>query len=238
MSGQLLLLGLVAAGGTERSVDQPHRRVPAGPDMDALVMALDDISEDTASEAWAIKAALAQNTVLSAYAAAEDVMPVAIGAAFSGDAALLQHLERSAETLKRQMAQLAGKTEYLFRLLPEAPAAELARPVVPPQSGVAYLKQRRAKRDTRRHLGDDRKAFTDAATAALSAAALECVVRPTRSGDAILDLSLLIRRDQVEALVEAARALSDAAEALNLRIRMVGPCAPHSFIPKAEPCDA
>lgn len=235
MSG-LLLLGLLQPGGPQRPAEQAHRRI-SGPDgPDALVIALDAISEDSASEGWAIAAALAQNAVLSAYAGEEDVLPVALGAAFSDEAALARHIAQAGPTLSAQMAALAGKTEYLFRLLPVTAPPDAAPE--PPASGISYLRQRRATRDRRRHLGTDRTQFAETAQTLLAGHALDCVARPARSGEAVLDLSLLVPRAGAAALIEAARGLSERAGALGLNIRMVGPCAPHSFIPRQEYCDA
>ena len=227
----LLLLGLVPAGTASLVTDPPHLRLQ-GRGFDALALPLARISAPPATEAWAVEAALAQNAVLSAHAATGDVLPVAIGAAFSGAAALGRYLDANAPVLTARMQRIAGRAEYIVQLLPTAlPAPDLPEPA----SGTAYLRRRSASREVRRSLGRERQLFAERVAAAIEAE--DRVARPLKPGGALLDLCLLLERGRSAALVAHLRSLGDAAERVGLRLRLIGPCPPHSFVERAL-CDA
>lgn len=231
----LLLLGFVACGGTPRPTDPPHLRLPGTDRHDALALALDQLPNDTANEMWAIEAALAQNAVLSAYVATEDVLPVVLGAAFSGAGPLRDHLKDQGAAIAARMQPLIGRAEFILHLLPLASAPA---PFAPATGGAAFLRQRSAARDLRRNLGCERHDFAERASSDLRSLAVAAVARSPKSGGPILDVSLLVERTRTTALIERARAVAEAATGFGLALRMIGPCAPHSFTGREERCDA
>lgn len=230
----LLLLGLVPASAAPVATDPVHLRL-CGQGFDALALPLDRLAAAPATEAWAVEAALAQNAVLSAYAATGDVLPVAIGAGFSGPAALGRYLGASAPALAARMQRLAGQAEYILRLLPGAVPAPA--PPAAGEGGAAFLRRRSASRERRRSLGQQRQVFAAGLAAGLAGFIRARIARPQKPGGALLDLCLLVDRCESAALVAHLGGLAAEAGELGLTLRLIGPCAPHSFVERAL-CDA
>ncbi|ACM03605.1 GvpL/GvpF family gas vesicle protein [Cereibacter sphaeroides] len=229
MSG-LLLLGVVSGRKICPAITPPHQRLD-GDGYAAILLSLDRLPSDPSSPEWAMQAALAQNAILSAYAATEDVIPVALGAAFTGIAAVRRHLDAERATLDTKMGRLAGRAEYLVQLFAE----QIADPGAPaPASGSAFLKARSARHDQRRHLARERAGFARATAQQLASLSCSAWARPLKPDGPLLDLSLLVVRERVPVLLKAAQACSRGGSHLALSTRLIGPCAPFSFL--AEPC--
>ncbi|ABN78355.1 GvpL/GvpF family gas vesicle protein [Cereibacter sphaeroides] len=229
MSG-LLLLGVVSGLGISPAITPPHLRLE-GEGYAAILLSLDRLPPDPASPDWAVQAALAQNAILSAYAATEDVLPVALGAAFTGIAAVKRHLDAERATLDAGMERLAGRAEYVAQLIAEQ-VADGAAPA--PASGSAFLKARSARHEQRRHLARERTGFARATAEELASLSCSASARPLKPDGPLLDLSLLVARDRVPALLGAAEASSRAGSRLALSVRLIGPCAPFSFLPETR----
>nr|RDS93320.1 gas vesicle protein GvpFL [Cereibacter sphaeroides f. sp. denitrificans] len=232
MSG-LLLLGVVAGRGICPAKTPPHLRLD-GDAYAAILLSLDCLPSDPASPEWAVQAALAQNAILSAYAATEDVLPVALGAAFTGIAAVRRHLDAERATLDAGMERLAGRAEYVVQLIAEQ-VADAGAPAL--ASGSAFLKARSARHDQRRHLARERAGFARATAEELASLSCGAGARPLKPDGPLLDLSLLVVRDREPVLLEAAEACSRAGSRLALSVRLIGPCAPFSFLTETSDHD-
>jgi hypothetical protein len=223
MTACVLLLGLVAADA-ECPADAPaHRRVSFAGGIDALV--IDGAPASADAEADGLALAVAQARILSAYAAREDVLPVALGAAFSDDVALARHLEPAMLAIMAQRVALAGSAEYVVAIdkLDHAPAA-------PDAAHMGHLRRRQAERDARRNLETARHAFAARVVATLDRSGAPVASPRAADRTRLLTVSALIHRQSAGRAAAAIAALAPEAERLGLGLRMIGPCAPFSFV--------
>jgi hypothetical protein len=225
MTGVVLLLGLVPSAAEPPAVAPSHRRVPGTRGLDAVVLDCGpSLAADGEAEAMAL--AVAQASVLSAYAAEHDVLPVALGAAFSDDRALAARVGALADRIAAERAALAGSAEYVVAVERSGPPPAVAE--APAAAG--YLRRRQADRDARRTIEAERRAFLGRVVAALRETGAPVAAPRTPSGNALLTVSALIRRPSAGAAAAALGALAPEAARLGLGLRMVGPCAPFSFV--------
>lgn len=224
MTAVSLLLGLVD-GAARTPVSPPHRRVRVAPGLDALV--LDTWSQAEGDhESAALDWAMAQATILSAYAARDDVLPVALGAAFSSDDALVAHLEGIAPWIATKRAALAGATEFVVAI----DARDMPTPAIDEGTGNDYLRRRKAQRDARRMLEVDRSAFATRVITALGNVGAQLADPRAVVRNSLVTVSALLNRSDIPAAASALEELAPEGHRLGLAVRMVGPCAPFSFV--------
>jgi hypothetical protein len=224
MTGVVVLLGIVSGDAETPPATPPHRRVRFGGGCDALVV------DRTAAEAddphaAALSLALTQAAVLSAYAGRFDVLPMALGAAFSDDGALSAGLRAAGPSLRAAREALVGSAEYVVAVDDGGPLPE-GQP--PPETG--YLRRRQADRDARRHLVEARRSFVDRILRALDTTCSRVAPprTPVRGGG--LTISALVPRASAADATAALEALEPEAARLGLGLRLIGPCAPFSFV--------
>lgn len=224
MSGAVLLLGFVDRDAPQPPDVAPHRRLPFGGILDAVAIDLPRVGPG-GHEVQAMDMAIAQVSILSAYAAENDVLPVALGAAFSGDASLLAHLAVLAPRLLAQREALAGCNEWVLAV------DERPRPVAePPAVETGYLRRRQAEIRDRRRLETARGEYLSTVARAFGAADVR-VGRPECRPDATLaTMVALVQRAAVETVRARLEELARDGERLGLALRLIGPCAPFSFI--------
>lgn len=220
----LLLLGLVPADAPHPSAAPPHLRLRAGPGRDALAAALPEDGTAPALD-WAIL----QNALLSAYAEQGDVLPVALGAAFSSQEALLAHLETALAQLEERAARLSGRVEYLMTV--DAAAAPV-RTDMPEAAG--YLRQRQAARDRRRTRTEARARLVADLVDLAETLGAEVRRHAVAAPDRIALLSALVPRTAEAALRQGGTGLAADAAAAGATVRMIGPCAPFSFAAETD----
>jgi hypothetical protein len=231
MTGRpLLLLALVPAGSAVAGQVAHHRRIACAQGLVAIALdAPEEPGQDP--EAAALGLAVLQATILSAYAEAGDVLPVALGAAFSDEGALTAHLAAQADRIAAERRALAGAAEYVLAIDRRAPSAQAVHPPAPP----GYLRRRQAERNGRRTLEEDRRAFAERALAALGSAGGELAPVRTPAPPALLTVSALLPRPAVANVSGLLAGMASEAAALGLAMRMIGPCAPFSFVSPARP---
>jgi hypothetical protein len=223
--GPLLLLGLVPGSSNLPHGMLLHHRIPCDGGLDAL--AADAVTPDEQDpEAEAVRLAVLQASILSAYAATGDVLPVALGAAFSGDAALIAHLRSHAARIEAERTALSGSAEYVLAIKRRSSPP----PAAGPAAGTGYLRRRQAERGDRRDLESDRRSLAARALHALQAAGAQLAPPHSPSPDALISVSALLRRSAVAEAAGALSALGSEATRLGLAMRMIGPCAPFSFV--------
>lgn len=224
MTTVILLLGLVGQGAAVPAEAPHHRRVRCADGLDAIVIDREPSAEE-APEAEALALATAQAAILSAYAAKDDVLPVALGAAFSADMALVCHLAPAAPRIARDRAALSGAAEYV-----------VAIDVVTSATGAAgtapggHLRRRQAERDARRMIDAARRMFAERVVSMLGAEAARLAEPRAAKGTTLLTVSALLLRDTAAEAVATLAALAPEAARLGLGLRMIGPCAPFSFV--------
>lgn len=211
-----------ADGHTERQTAAPpcgHTERHADGQTDEAARMLD----------WATR----QNAVLAAYIPLADVVPVALGAVFSGADALRDHLERQADILARAAQAVAGRCEYVLQIradddTPTSPAPLPASPVT--SDGGGFLRQRLARRDTRLHRTQDRQRFIQQVGARITSLVSQASPRDVAGKALLADLSLLVPRGAQADLIATLSALSEQSSALGLALRLIGPSPAYSFV--------
>lgn len=230
---RILLLGLVPRGTGPLPCPEPHLHLPAH-DWEALALPLDASDDDAPQEdaARMIDWATRQNAVLSRYIPQADVVPVALGAVFSGAGALRAHLRDQADVLEQAARNVAGRCEYLLQIRPDedqpAPAAQ------PPSGGSDFLRQRKGLRDARAHRARDRQRFVQQVGDRLSPLTTRTSPRDVAGKALLADLSLLVARDAEADLIATLRTLSGQSSALGLALRLIGPSPAYSFVETAD----
>ena len=227
MSRFALLMGLVDRGLSAPAGAPPHRRLSGPAGLDAVL--IDRTAED-GTEAMGL--ALAQVAILSAYAAQGDVLPVALGAAFSGDAAVTTHLAALEPELQARRTALAGRAEWLV-------AIEKGAAPPPPRlaEGANHLRRRQAEIRARRDTELARHDFITAVMGACGTGQIRVDASPARSPASLAVVAALVHRTAADGLREKLSALAPDGARLGLALRLVGPCAPFSFIGR-ETADA
>ena len=167
------------------------------------------------------------NSILVAYAAMGDVLPVRLGACFSGEPALSDHLERDAQPLLASLHRIAGKAEYALRV----DVSGDAEPVPPSASGGgrAYLMAKRADHAARRTRSETRRELAETIRSTAVDLASAHLSLPCRQGDRLLDLALLLPKFASGDLSARLQPLAECAAGQGLRLRLTGPCPPYSF---------
>jgi hypothetical protein len=223
MSEVVLLLGFVDAKATQPSEAAPHRRLSFGDSLDAIVI---NVPRDApeAREVQAMDLALAQISILSAYAAEHDVLPVALGAAFSGDDALLDHLTTIAPRIQTQRAALVGRSEWIVAIDSLSSGA-----AVPKAEAPGYLRRRQAEIRARHDMEAARGEYLSSVVRAFGTAQVRLGRPQSRSHATLATIAALVHRAAAETARAKLEELAPEGERLGLALRLIGPCAPFSF---------
>lgn len=223
---QTLLLGLIPAGTGALPCPEPHLHLPTGR-WEALALPLeDDPQQDDAARMidWATR----QNAVLSSYIRQVDVVPVALGAVFSGPAALKAHLHDQADLLEQAARVVAKRCEYVLQIRPDG---DTHAPAAPSDlSGGSFLRHRKGMRDARAHRVRDRQKFVQLVRDRLAPYAARTSPRDVTGKALLADLSLLVPRAAQGDLIATLRSLSAQSSALGLGLRLIGPSPAYSFV--------
>ena len=228
MTAVVLLVGFVDHGAPPPEAP-PHRRLPSGSGLDAIV--IDQIQQaPDAPEVQAMDLALAQVSILSAYADRHDVLPVALGAAFSGDDALFAHVSEITPRLLDKWRAVAGQCEWLVAI-----DRRLSGPAVPQVEATGYLRRRQAELRARRDMEAAHVDFVTSVIRALGTARFR-LGRPQAGSKASLAVvAALLHRAAVGTVRTRLEERAAEAERLGLTLRLIGPCAPFSFIAAEGP---
>lgn len=182
---------------------------------------------------WVGRCAAAHHAVADALAPTHAVLPFRVFTLFSSEARALATLRRRKQHLKRALARVTGRHEWVLRIGRPLPSAAGDRaptqgPAAP--SGAEFL---RAKAGARRALGDRNARIADEAARvfdALRDLADASAARPVPAGTSLLlDAAFLVPRRRTAAL---RRALTRSAAVLlreGCPISLTGPWPPYSF---------
>ena len=223
MSRVVMLLGLVDRDAATPPDVPPHRRVPSSSGLDAIL--IDETAAEGAPEVKAMELALAQVSILSAYASEDDVLPVALGAAFSGDDALLAHLDAAAPLLHAQRAEIGGRSEWIVAIDRQRPDGPRPR-----REDGGYLRRRQAEISARRHMETARGDFVASVIGALGTGPVRLGRPQARSRQSLAVVAALVDRAAEDSVRSRLEVLAAEGERLGLALRLIGPCAPFSFI--------
>lgn len=226
---QFLLLGLIPKETAPLHCEVEHMCLQTK-QWTALVLPLDgsadpDDPEENAERMmhWAAQ----KNIVLATYVTKTDVLPVPLGAVFSGQTALENYLAQCADTLATSHDTVAGHCEYILQITPKDPAPA---PVAPSSNGGGFLQARKAVRDQRVHRTSARQKFVRTISQQLETLTTQSLSRDTAGKPILADLSLLIERPKTADLLAALQQRADDSSALGLAMRLIGPNPAYSFV--------
>ncbi|MEL7178990.1 MAG: GvpL/GvpF family gas vesicle protein [Pseudomonadota bacterium] len=225
MMQNLQLHGLVPSKAEYRKAAPPHELLRCGP-ISALIsdMSHDHAADDMPPDALA-DWAMTHNAILTAYCADTTVVPMALGAVFSGKPAIIASLESQMDAHIAKLSALEGIQEFVVHLTttPTRPPAQES-----PTSGRHFLQIQRNRRDGRHSLQKQQLAFAQAVLNQLQTPCLQIAAAGTRKADKLLNCVVLIRQDDVFHLQDMARGLHQPAQDLGLDLVITGPWPPYS----------
>jgi hypothetical protein len=222
----LLLIGTVPPSAPTPETTA-HLRLSCGA-RDALALDIGADGQPDDEEARTIDWARRQATILCEYVVASDVLPVKLGAVFSDPEALVRHLHGDAPRLAAIAARLGGQVEYSVALRQfEAPPAPMPEPAA---GGRAYLRRGRDLRDMRATRSDHRRRLAAAVGDRLNRPGRHVRAEAPRDRNTPARWSILVPRPEVPEMLSDLGALSEKAEGLGLRVEVVGPWPPFSFL--------
>ena len=180
-----------------------------------------------------VAAALNHHHLLSEYAERADVLPVRYGTAFSSEDRLIRNMSATEQTLAAALQALRNRREYLLTIRQD----QGERPPTPTETGRGFLTAKRELREARRMRGARRAAFLDQLLGQIRTLAV--AADPTRplSSERGFGAALLVDLSAVEPLYETLSQAGQAAEALDLSIRLTGPGPCYSFAVLPEVTD-
>ncbi len=219
-----LLLGLTTAQSPQPNNAPPHDRIEAG---GFVAISIDVDPREAESESRFLSWLEAQSLILSSYAARGDVLPVAMGAVFSSAAALATHVAGNADRFAGPWEKLSGKCQYDFHIHPTA--APCPGPDRASDTGARFLKARKQMRDARANRSTARsQALREmGAQLAMNAEAVKQIT--CKGGERTAAFAVLLSRNAVPEVLAWAAEQDDALRALDLRLKMIGPCPPFGF---------
>jgi hypothetical protein len=184
---------------------------------------------------WVSAAAAAHHASIERLARTQTVVPFRLFTIFSSDARARQTTVRNVPRLRRALARLAGREEWVLRIGPHDPARLAAATrggaaKSSPASGTHFLRQKAAAVRERRARAD--RVASDAADVvrALEAVADGTSVRPAPPGTAVLvDAAFLVPKPRRAGFRRALQAHAAPLLAEGCAISLTGPWPPYSF---------
>ena len=217
--------GLVPSGTPAQQTAPPHEILPCGP-VSALISGIarpitpDDLSPDDVAH-WAMQ----HNAILTAYCTEATVIPMALGAVFSGKPAIISALAAQMDAHVQNLYRLHDIQEYTVQL--NIIGAPKAGPVTA-DSGRAFLQLQRARRIGRENLHRDRHAFAQDVLSQLQTPAVQIEASASSKPDRLFNCAVLLKKADVLYLQQMARNLHAPAKALGLDLVITGPWPPYS----------
>jgi hypothetical protein len=240
--GALYLFAFAPAGASAPDVAAvelgPVRSLALGA-LTAVVAALDPApftgpegERNLADLGWLAPRVDAHRRVVDALLARGVVLPARFGTLFSSQAALEAWLAPRAGAIAAALERLAGKEEWGVRLagrasvgpVPEADAAV---------SGADYLRRRQAARADAVAQQEAQSAQAETLERQLAGlASATARLRPRADGEGerpLLNLALLVAREDRSTFLDRTRRLADEAERSGITWTLTGPWPPYSF---------
>ena len=222
----LLLHGLIPTTPDMRPQKPEHRLVRCGP-ITAISRLLDDPKAFENSDPDAAAAlAMQHHETLQLYCADHPVLPIALGTAFSGDAALLQALARDLPDYLAALDDLRDLAEYCVTLKCD-PTPTTPPPA--PASGRDFLMQRRLDKGRRDEVLQQQHSLAGQIANQLGAVARHVTQGRAQHADRIINCAILVPRADIPRLIEIASVYDRSASALGMTLSMTGPWPAYSY---------
>ena len=228
----LLLVGVLPGSAARALQHAPPHRLISAKNLTGLAVEI-DLSRPCDAEERTLLWAKHQNNVLTAYAKAHDVIPVALGSVFSSADALSQHLAQDAVRLEELLDQIAGSSEYLLQITTKQDDPGASIPLQPANTslkGGDFLRRRKSLRDARRSVGDERLAFLRKVQALTLPLSRSQKMRDVSGKGVWADLSFLVPRVQADLIITTLQDLGRQSDGLGLALKLIGPLPAYSFL--------
>lgn len=226
------LHGLATAGAVPCRDAPTHQLLACGP-ITAITSAFpaatafENQSPDELG-AWALN----HNALLLAYCSQTTVLPIALGAVFSSNAAIETEVGMKTADHLAALNALKGIKEFTLRLsVTTAPPPATTTP----ETGRDFLKARRLVRDKRQDLQHAQQRMARRTLYRLQDIALQIQPAAAPRPERLLDCVALINEIDVPALHGISRDLLSDQTALGLKLGITGPWPPYSFDTTALP---
>jgi hypothetical protein len=184
---------------------------------------------------WVSECALAHEVVVEWFVRGGTVIPMKLFTLFTSDARALDHVARDRRRIDRVVARVAGRTEWVVRvLLGEAGPVAAAEPRGPAGGGRAFLEAKRSALDARRHRATAARTGVERLYAALGKRATAARRRPPLAAPPggrrlLLDAAFLVARPDTAAFrLELKRAATPLRD-MGCEVALTGPWPPYSF---------
>jgi hypothetical protein len=214
-----------------------------------LFMAVADLPLDRYSESainaglanldWVSRVAVAHESVVESFIASTAVLPMKLFTIFTSDERALEHVRGQRARIAAVVKRVANQQEWGVRVVLDRTLAVAASPKKRPRAGVAtgisYLSQKKAQRDSSKELASraretvaalfDRLAdkSTDAKRRAASAL-------PVQGGPLLLDAAFLVPRARATAFQALAGREAKALARHGYGLTITGPWPPYTFV--------
>jgi hypothetical protein len=204
-------------------------------DVPRAVYAADVLEPRLADAEWVAAAAAAHHAAIERLARTRSLVPFRIFTIFSSDARARQITAARAAPLRRALARLDGRQEWVLRIgPPDRARASEPRPADTRRSGVVsgtdFLQQKATAATDRQARAARVTAQAARVVTALEAAADEATVRPPPPGTSLLvDAAFLVASRRRAAFRRALDAHAAPLLAEGCAVTLTGPWPPYSF---------
>jgi hypothetical protein len=211
-----------------------------------LFMAVADIPLDRYSESainrglasldWVSRIAVAHEAVVESFIASKAVLPMKLFTIFTADERALEHVRAQRARIAGLVKRVANQQEWGVRVVLDrtlAPAAPQKRLKV--GSGVSYLAQKKAQRDSVKELASRARETVAALFDRLAARSGDARRRaasemPAQGGPLLLDAAFLVTRARAATFKALAARESKALARQGYGLSISGPWPPYTFV--------
>jgi hypothetical protein len=187
---------------------------------------------------WLSRAAVAHESVVESFVAADAVLPMKIFTIFASDARAVRYVGARRKSILALLNRVRQQAEWGVRVVLD-PAREAVRAASRSSgraaAGTSYLALKKAERDAlagaaRRGRGAARRAYDRLRGHATSARRREVAGTPAAAGALVLDAVFLVRRSRAPRFRSAVARLARELEPRGFTVSLTGPWPPYSFL--------
>jgi hypothetical protein len=212
-----------------------------------LFMAVADIPLDRYSESainrglasldWVSRIAVAHEAVVESFIASKAVLPMKLFTIFTADERALEHMQAQRARIAGFVKRVANHQEWGVRVVLDRTLAAAATPHKKPNAGtgVSYLAQKKAQRDSVKELASRARETVAALFDRLAARSGDAKRRaasemPAQGGPLLLDAAFLVPRARAATFKALAARESKALARQGYGLSISGPWPPYTFV--------
>ena len=196
------------------------------------------INKGLASLDWVSRIAVAHEAVVESFIASTAVLPMKLFTIFTGDDRALEHVQAQRARITAIVKRVANQQEWGVRVVLDRTLAAAAPPKKKARgagTGVSYLAQKKAQRDSAKELASRARETVAALFDRLAARSGDARRRsaselPVQGGPLLLDAAFLVPRGRSRQFVSTVARETKALAATGYRLTASGPWPPYSFV--------